>query len=207
MNQEVEIFLSYAHEDRDLAQELLRRLYVLKQEDLPVYIWSADNIIAGQEWKQAIREHLERAQIILPLVSPAFLTSNYELSLIKEKQKAGTTLVIPIILRPTDWSKTSFAKLEPLPAKGKPLSTWISRDLAYLEIVNKIGKAIETLNSPAKVDYEKDQLRKILATFSEQELLTLSLDLRLNISILLEDTPERSVGELPKISVDRLCFG
>jgi hypothetical protein len=116
MNQEVEIFLSYAFEDRIWAEDLLKRLNVL---DWPqtVAIWSAEDIIAGQEWEETIREHLKRARIILLLVSPAFLTSKYsrysrdEMSLIEEKQKAGTALVIPIMLHQTDWSKTSFAKL------------------------------------------------------------------------------------------------
>ncbi len=206
MKQEVEIFLSYAREDRIWAENLLERLSVLHWPQT-VDIWSAEDIIAGQEWEQAIREHLRRAQIILLLVSPAFLASRdsrYEMSLIEEKQRAGKALVIPIILRPTDWSRTSFANLEPLPAEGKPLSTWTSPDLAYREIVDKIfKKTIETLNSPAKVN-EEDQLRKDLETFSEQELLALGFDLRLNIKVLFEYTPERSEGELPKISVDRL---
>ena len=205
MNQEVEIFLSYVPDDRKWAVRLRDSLRKL---DWPqtVNIWSAeDDIIAGQEWEQAIREHLQRAQIILPLVSPVFLLkySKYELSLIEKKQKAGTALVIPINVRQFDWSKTPFAELEPLPSEGRPLISWDSPELALHEIVDKIfKKTIEYLNSPAKV--EEDKLRKILETFSEEELLGLIYDLRLNIKAFLDDTPERSEGELPKISVDRL---
>ncbi len=205
--QEIEIFLSYSHRDEQLAKELRAHLSPLKGQNPSVYIWSTDDILSGQPWEPAIREHLERARIILLLVSPALLSSKFasnELSRIEEKQKKGTAVVLPIILRPTDWSETFIANLRPLPANGKPLTKWQSRDLAYLEIIDGIKTAIENLKPPAQADDEKKRLRKILETFSERELFTLSFDLRLNIKALLEDTSVRSVNRLPKVSVDRL---
>jgi TIR domain len=205
MNQEVEIFLSYSRRDKQLANELRADLSVLEKQNPSVYIWSTDNMIPGQTLEEAVGNHLEGAQIILLLVSPAFLASN-ELSLMKEKleekQKAGTALVLPIMLRPTRWSQTFLAGLKPLPANGKPLSAWRSRDLAYLEIIDSIKAAIETLKSWTQD--EENQLREILKTFSERELLLLCFDFSLNIKPLLEDTSERSGNGLPKVSVDRV---
>lgn len=207
MNQEVEIFLSYSQRDKVLAKELRANLRLLEDKNPSIYIWSTDNLIPGTDWEQAVREHLESAQIILLLVSPAFLASN-ELSLIKEKleqkQEAGTALVLPIIVRRTFLRGTFLADLKPLPIDGKPLCTWRSRDLAYLEIVDEIKAAIESLKSPAQVDDEKKRLREILKTFSDRELLLLCFDFSLNIKTLLEDTLERSGDGLPKISAERV---
>jgi len=204
MNQKVEIFLSYAPQDRHYAQELLDHLEVLKYESPSVHIWSEKQILPGTVKEQAIYEHLNKAQIILVLISPNFFSSDREMQLIEEKLKSGKAPILPIIMRPLSWKESFLAKLEPLPANGKALSQWTSRDLAYQEIIDKIKETVKNLNSPAKVDREEKQLRKVLEAFSEQELLTLALDLRLNISFLLEDRAERSVDELPKISVDRL---
>ena len=50
--------------------------------------------------------------------------------------------VIPIILRPTYWEQTPFAKLQALPTEGKPISTWRFPDEAWKNVVQGIQKAI-----------------------------------------------------------------
>ena len=50
----------------------------------------------------------------------------------------------------------------------------------------------------------KKQLRKQLEAFSDPELLTLSFDLRLNTTAILEKTLERGVASFPKVNVDQL---
>jgi hypothetical protein len=39
--------------------------------------WYDRNIVPGSEWDQEISDHLDSAQIILPLISPDFMDSDY----------------------------------------------------------------------------------------------------------------------------------
>ena len=62
------IFISYAHEDEDLKLELDKHLKVLKRSS-KVQVWSDREIASGDEWNQAIKDELDRANIILLLIA------------------------------------------------------------------------------------------------------------------------------------------
>src|SRR5260370_28245377 len=55
--------------------------------------------------------------------------------------------VIPIILRPTDWTDTPFAKLKALPTDGKAVTLWRTNDEAFLDVVKGIKRAIRDLQN------------------------------------------------------------
>jgi len=58
-----------------------------------------------------------------------------------ERHKAGEVRVIPIILRPVDWTGEPFGELQALPKNVKPVTTWGNRDEAFLDIVQSLRKA------------------------------------------------------------------
>jgi hypothetical protein len=64
-------------------------------------------------------EHFDAAQVILLLVSPDFIASDYcyerETLRAIERHKAGQARVIPVILRPFDWHDLPFGKLQAAP--------------------------------------------------------------------------------------------
>src|SRR5437899_11887808 len=99
----VKIFCCYAHEDEALLIQLKAHLRPLQRQGL-IDIWYDRDISAGTEWEREISEQLNTAQIILLLVSPDFMDSDYCYS--KEMQKAmerhsrGEARVIPVLLRP-----------------------------------------------------------------------------------------------------------
>jgi hypothetical protein len=97
-----EIFYSYAHKDEKLRTELNKHLFNLKRQNLIVE-WYDRNISAGNEWEHEIDIHLNTAHIILLLISPDFLASDYcysiEIRRAMERHIAGEARVIPIILR------------------------------------------------------------------------------------------------------------
>lgn len=105
-----------------------------------------EKISAGTEWKDQIDARLDSADLILLLVSPDFLASDYcydvELQRALERHIAGEARVIPIIVRPVDWHEAPFAKLQALPRDGKPISTWARRDEAYKDVVTGIRGAV-----------------------------------------------------------------
>lgn len=72
----VSLFLSYAHKDESLLKELVKHLSMLKRQGL-ISTWHDRQIFPGSNWAGVIDEHLEQASIILLLVSPDFLASDY----------------------------------------------------------------------------------------------------------------------------------
>ena len=67
--------------------------------------WHDREILPGEEWEQAIDTHLNTANLILLLISPDFMASDYcygkEMHRALERHQAGTYCVVPILLRPT----------------------------------------------------------------------------------------------------------
>ncbi len=112
--------------------------------------WYDRDIDAGAEWAREIDTHLNHADIILLLVSPDFIASDYcynlEMMRALERHQAGEASVIPIILRPVSWKETPFGKLQALPEGGKAVTTWSNRDEAFLHITEGIRKVVEKLS-------------------------------------------------------------
>src|SRR5947209_333656 len=102
----IEVFFSYAHEDEKLRLGLEKQLISLKRQGL-ITGWHDRKIVPGTDWANEIDTHLNTASIILLLVSPDFIASEYcysiEMQRAMERHKSGEAHVIPIILRPVDW--------------------------------------------------------------------------------------------------------
>src|SRR6266496_6530489 len=121
------IFFCYAREDEQLLNKLKNHLFPLKRTRL-IDVWHDRDISAGTDWEQQIKSHLNQAQIILLLVSPDFMVSDYcysiEMRQALARHDAGEARVIPIVLRHVDWRSPQLAKLQALPQDAKPVTTW-----------------------------------------------------------------------------------
>jgi len=141
-------FILNAPEDERWQKELEKQLSGLKRKGL-IVDWHKRRISAGMEKAGEIDAHLNTAAIILLLVSPDFIASDYcygiEMKRAMERHERGEARVIPIILRPTDWRETPFDKLQALPTNDKPITKWSNRDDAFLDVVKGIREAVETL--------------------------------------------------------------
>ena len=93
----IEVFFSYAHEDKELRDELEKHLSLLKREGI-IVSWHDRLIGAGQEWDGLINTHLNTAAVILLLVSADFLASDYcwgvEVQRALQRHEAGEACVI-----------------------------------------------------------------------------------------------------------------
>lgn len=142
------VFISYAHADETYRDQLDKQLSILQRAGI-VEIWHDRRLVAGEEWDHGIKSELERADLILLLVSPDFIASSYindvEIARAMERHNAGTACVIPIILRPCKWEIAPFAKLQALPKDAKAISKWPNIDEAYLDVANGIHQAVEKL--------------------------------------------------------------
>src|SRR5260221_459846 len=72
----ISILFCYADEDEPLLKKLQMQLKPLQRKGL-INIWHDRDISAGTEWERAISEQLNTAQIILLLISPDFIASDY----------------------------------------------------------------------------------------------------------------------------------
>src|ERR1039457_3046512 len=121
------VFIAYAHEDDELCQEFIKHLIQIKRDGL-IRAWHDRRLTGGSEWAGQIDEHLNSADIVVLLVSPDFLASQYcydiEMKRALERDAAGEARVVPVILRSCDWQTSQFAKLTALPEDGKPVVKW-----------------------------------------------------------------------------------
>src|SRR5438034_5167240 len=173
MQKTIEIFFCYAREDEVLRQGLEKQLRALRRQGV-IYLWHDRNISAGTEWEREIGQHLNTARIILLLVSPDFIDSDYcygvEMKRAMERHERGEARVIPVILRPVDTEGTPFSKLEMLPTGMKPVTDWPNQDSAFVNIAQGIRKIVEKFPAKTKEQWLAEGLTHHKAGHYEQAL-------------------------------------
>jgi internalin A len=141
------LFYSYARKDEALRNKLDAHLKILERRGL-IAPWYDKLIDPGRDFADEIDENLERADIILLLVSADFIKSDYcyarEMKRALERHEADEADVIPVILRTTNWKGTPFARLNALPESGKPVTRWRDRDSAWTNVSEGIERVIHT---------------------------------------------------------------
>jgi len=150
----IEVFCCYAHEDEHLLNELKRHLSPQQRQQL-INVWHDRDISAGIEWEQEIEKHLNEAHIILLLISPDFISSEYcygtEMKRALELHKRGEARVIPVILRPVGgWEKVppgdiQLGQLQALPKDAKPITSWTDHDEAWKDVTEGISRVANEL--------------------------------------------------------------
>lgn len=173
----VKVFYSYAHEDKKLRTILEKHLANLKQLGL-INDWHDRNINAGQEWAREIDTNLNTADIILLLISPDFLHSDYcysiEMKRALERYENGTVKVIPILLRHVDYEGALFSHLQALPTDAIPVTDrkWRNCDEAFLEVAQGIRKVVKQLLGEQWLDkgyihFYRQQYQESLTAFEQ----------------------------------------
>lgn len=144
----VSLFFSYSHHDEDYRNELEIHLSALKRQDI-IQTWHDRRIGAGKDLDKEIDINLTKADIILLLVSPYFIASDYCYN--KEMQHSlnlhaeNKARVIPVILHPCDWHHTPFGKLRATPTDGKPISKFPNKHDAFLQVTTDIRNVASEL--------------------------------------------------------------
>jgi tetratricopeptide (TPR) repeat protein len=94
------------------------------------------------------------ASVILLLISPDFLASDYrysvEMQQAMKRHKEGNATVIPVLLRPIDYQDAPFASLRCLPSNAKPVTLWDNQDAAFLDVAKGIREAIRNQNTHSR---------------------------------------------------------
>ena len=146
----LKLFYCYARRDKSFRDQLDMHLSGLKQQQM-IVSWSDRKISSSVEWQKEIDTNLNNADLILLLVSPDFLASEYcysiEMQLALKRHKAGDARVIPIIIRPVHWQYEPLSKLQVLPTNAKPASRWLNRDEAWFDVTAGIRVVVKELQA------------------------------------------------------------
>lgn len=119
----LKVVYCYAHEDKILREQLENHLEVLKRVG-QIISWHDREILPGANWSQEISTNINTAHIILLLISPYFMCSDYcygvEMRQALERLKEGNACVIPIIMRPVEWKETPIGAFRLFQRKENP---------------------------------------------------------------------------------------
>ncbi len=121
------IFISYAHADEAHLATLETRLKAIQRRLPCVYFWHDRNLLAGSIVQDEIMARLAEAEIVILLISPDFMASDYcftlEMNAALQRFESGYGIVIPVIVRETPyWHTEAIGQLLALPTDGWWLS-------------------------------------------------------------------------------------
>lgn len=170
----IEIFCCYARKDQELLRDLKTHLAPLQRQGL-ISIWNDTDITAGTNWEAEISKHLNTAHIILLLISPDFMASDYcygiEMKRAIERHERGEAHVIPVILRHVYWRGGPLGELQALPKDAKPVTdqSWQSLDRAFFDVTEGIMKAIESMTKPDSRNSSVEKTSSIMRKSSRSQ--------------------------------------
>lgn len=141
-----QLFICHSLADHTLCASLRKHLALLQDQGL---LWTSTLRAVGpsENWSEAVHPDLESADLFLLLLSADMSSSGYlqgaEMKRAMERHAAGTTRVVPILLRACLWQGAPFAKLQALPRSGTPVHAWAREDDAWAEIAGEIRELVE----------------------------------------------------------------
>lgn len=151
----VTAFISYAHKDEWLREELDTHLTLLRVTG-ELDAWHDRGITPGEKWQGKINENLQRADLVLLLLSPDFIHSDYcrkEMEIARQREADGQAVVVPIIARHCSWRNLPVQENQALPKDGKPVADaghdQGHRDAAWVQVEDGIRLVLKTIR-PAR---------------------------------------------------------
>jgi hypothetical protein len=134
----VNVFFCYAPEDEELCVELERHLALLQREGA-VRSWNSRAIGAGKDWRVEVSGWMDRADVILLLVSADFLASEALDEELRRARLRDKSEIVGVLLRPCDYKHGALEDLLVLPrpagkADPLPVTAWASTDEAFAQV-------------------------------------------------------------------------
>ena len=148
------LFISYAREDKEYKDQLVVHLKGLTRRGV-IESWHDGQLVAGQEWNDEIVRNLREARVVLLLISPYFIDSDYisevELAQAGERYERGEVSVIPVLVRNVHgWESEplgsrTLGSFQAVPRNSQFVADWVNRDAAFKEIVAEVEQAVQAL--------------------------------------------------------------
>lgn len=169
----IKIFIAYSHEDQ-AGLEALRTHAIPLLERGNISIWFDGELKPGDVWDAVINPNLHAADIILMLLSPNSLASDYfnqEMEYAFKRHEEGITWVIPIVLSACLWDHTPLAGMQGLPKGMIPINSWPNPDQAWNDVLQGITEIIRDIENARKKQNPKATELHRLDAFKDQMLL------------------------------------
>jgi len=139
------VFVSYSHKDETWKQKVVNALKPLEDQHR-IAAWHDRKLLPGQEWDGEIKQELELADVILLLISPAFIKSRYcrdvEIKRAVDRSEEGTAVLVPIIVSRCAFDKEPFARFQAYPVDGSPLDEVPDPDTKMRDLREKLQLAL-----------------------------------------------------------------
>ena len=130
------------------AVQFIERLLLARQN--LIVGWHDRHIVPGAEWNAEIGDALSAADIVLLLVSKAFMSSRYvnefEIPCAMQAHEEGRVRVVPVLLEEVDgWEQAPFARLQILPSGALPITQWDDPVAAFRDIARGVRKVAKDI--------------------------------------------------------------
>jgi internalin A len=143
------LFISYSHKDV-VFMDQLRGALVPYERTGDLQVWADPLIEPGDEWEESINTNLDRAAIIVLLLSNDFIRSYYciekELARALERRESGGAAIIPVVVRASRFDKLPIGRIQAIQPDGKPIDEHEKPDRAWYEVTKELDRVIARLN-------------------------------------------------------------
>ncbi len=145
MNRKLNVFCIYSNRDKKGKEEVLEVLRMTSRNSDYDIQWDG-GIEKEGKWNTQQQEGLNAANLMVLLMSPRLLASDYFLEEIMpqilNKRKEGVLLSL-VLLATCDWRNTPFKMFPVLPPNAKPIDTWEDPDQAIFAIGKNISNTCQ----------------------------------------------------------------
>lgn len=144
----IPVFVCYSRKDERFLDQLRAALVPYERKG-ELRVWTDMLIEPGQTWEEEILSRLQRAQLIIPLLSNDFFRSSYcmekELPRAMERRDKGECELVPIEIRPCRYDKHPIGTLQTIRPGDKSISQHRNADSAWLEVTRQLDPVLAKL--------------------------------------------------------------
>lgn len=178
---QINIFYSYSHKDSKMQKSLHNALKTLrKSRKFKISEWYDGCIRPGQEWVKAIANNLKRSDVVLLLLSPAFIDSDYcyqkELEWALERHNDRTSLLIPVLFKDVAFRDRKFSPYQAIPRDengSKPVLSWRPQSAAWNKVRKQLKQEIQHFVDGGLVT-DANSISRVMQGMSNEKIKRLS---------------------------------
>ncbi len=141
MREPARMFVSYAPEDAEFFAAFRQHQAVLTRRGV-VEVWHEGRLQAGAAFPDESRAQLDRADVVVLLVSAAFLDGERiwreHLDRALERERRGEVTILPVLIRAVHMDGAPFEGLQMLPRDGRPIAD-PGNDAAWKEVAEALA--------------------------------------------------------------------
>lgn len=163
------VFVSYAHEDEEHRETLRRHLAPLCKWSQRADVWHDGLLTSASEWDAEIRASLEKADVVIFLVSDYLLDSDYvrtvEVPRAFERQRDNECRVVSVLVSDVSLADTPFATRQYFPRglaiQSRPENT---RSTAWREVADEVRAQLVDASARVAAEYSIGSLDAAVTT-------------------------------------------